>query len=796
LTTAKLLRPRLVVALGLWVAAAACTSPDEQPTPEPVAPAPAAEAKPPVVTEYARQLAALDRVTGPSGPDADAVSDVRAMLKAQDLAASGESKAAVKQWFLALRVARGAFGQRALEHWLKAYTDDLQRTVDVAVLARLIMAETDGGRLSPYMLDKGLTTEAAITPVLAANCAKWLTAPSQPEAAPTALPAPPPAGLPAQDPLLVKTSALVCKAGRGAARSEPWTAWAQTLPAGLQEYWEALVWQCGGRGGDALATLKRIYPRLAEAGHPAQALEAASRVAALHRAIGQRTEAGNVYLDLMPLWERPGITPASMGLDAPTLALRRIDEALYAARYRALLGDYEHGKAFAQKALDVIAATNAKGGLKAQQRDQIAAFSAEAYHTLAFRIALERHEFDSAQSLSLLGLKTPHLPSEWRDRLTWFAALYDYLGGNYESARKRWAGLLDQTRDVDVKAATYFWLARALERLNRPDDAHFYAAALVEDFPLSYYAVVALPAGLQGFGGPDTDWRATFGDIGALRAKLDAPLDPGRARTHPSVAPLLRRAQLLADARVHSWQRVAVDELDKSMAAALSMSADPEAFLELTRLENAAGNYLRTIGILNKLAKNVDGFWRRYPERILATFPEPYGEYYDAAASAESVEKALLLAISRQESGFTADIRSSANAIGVMQLIKPTATRFAADMGLSTSSIEQDLANPAINIKLGSRYLKVLSLNYKGFPPAVYAGYNAGEFAVDLWLKRRAHTDPLMFVELVPFGETKDYVKNVWRNIVVYRHLMAHGVTAGVFDRAERATQCLAAVRP
>jgi soluble lytic murein transglycosylase len=108
-------------------------------------------------------------------------------------------------------------------------------------------------------------------------------------------------------------------------------------------------------------------------------------------------------------------------------------------------------------------------------------------------------------------------------------------------------------------------------------------------------------------------------------------------------------------------------------------------------------------------------------------------------------------------------------------------------MGLSTASLEQDLKNPALNIKLGSHYLKVLSLNYKGFAPAIYAGYNAGEFAVDLWLKRRAHTDPLMFVELVPFGETKDYVKNVWRNIVVYRHLMEHGATAMVPD-ADRKT--------
>jgi soluble lytic murein transglycosylase-like protein len=77
---------------------------------------------------------------------------------------------------------------------------------------------------------------------------------------------------------------------------------------------------------------------------------------------------------------------------------------------------------------------------------------------------------------------------------------------------------------------------------------------------------------------------------------------------------------------------------------------------------------------------------------------------------------------------------------------------------------------------MGSRYLKRLSLEYKGFPPAVYGAYNAGEPAVDIWLKRRAHSDPLTFVELVPFGETKSYIRNVWRNVMVYSFLGAgHG---------------------
>ena len=117
------------------------------------------------------------------------------------------------------------------------------------------------------------------------------------------------------------------------------------------------------------------------------------------------------------------------------------------------------------------------------------------------------------------------------------------------------------------------------------------------------------------------------------------------------------------------------------------------------------------------------------------------------------------------------DIRSGANAIGVMQLIRPTAERFAAQLGIADKDLDTALRDPISNVRLGGRYLKSLSLMYEGFPPGVYGGYNAGELAIDLWRKHRSNPDPLAFIELVPFGETKDYIKGVWRNIAVYHFL-------------------------
>ena len=65
------------------------------------------------------------------------------------------------------------------------------------------------------------------------------------------------------------------------------------------------------------------------------------------------------------------------------------------------------------------------------------------------------------------------------------------------------------------------------------------------------------------------------------------------------------------------------------------------------------------------------------------------------------------------------------------------------------------LKRPEFNLHIGGAYLKELSLRYKGFQPAVFGAYNAGEFAMDAWLARRSDPDPLIWIEKVPFGEIK-----------------------------------------
>ncbi|MBQ47750.1 MAG: hypothetical protein CMP10_09855, partial [Zetaproteobacteria bacterium] len=138
-----------------------------------------------------------------------------------------------------------------------------------------------------------------------------------------------------------------------------------------------------------------------------------------------------------------------------------------------------------------------------------------------------------------------------------------------------------------------------------------------------------------------------------------------------------------------------------------------------------------------------------------------------------------------QESGFKSVARSGADALGLMQIIEVTARKLADKKGLRIDDFDIDLANPDKNIRLGNAYLKELNILYEGSLPAMFGAYNAGEFAMSIWRSRRWHKDTLLAVEMIPFGETREYIKKVWRNYSVYLNLQ-EALSKGLSDKGNR----------
>lgn len=146
--------------------------------------------------------------------------------------------------------------------------------------------------------------------------------------------------------------------------------------------------------------------------------------------------------------------------------------------------------------------------------------------------------------------------------------------------------------------------------------------------------------------------------------------------------------------------------------------------------------------------------------------------YREPPQVAGAPEPALVLGITRQESGFDPGVRSHADARGMMQILPSTAQIVARRMGVGYSAAQ--LYEPEYNMRLGSSYLGQMVDRFSGSYIMAAAGYNAGPGRPAQWIgwcgdPRTGGQDPLDFIECIPFSETRNYVMRVMENMQVYR---------------------------
>ncbi|MBX9767473.1 MAG: lytic transglycosylase domain-containing protein [Bdellovibrionales bacterium] len=132
------------------------------------------------------------------------------------------------------------------------------------------------------------------------------------------------------------------------------------------------------------------------------------------------------------------------------------------------------------------------------------------------------------------------------------------------------------------------------------------------------------------------------------------------------------------------------------------------------------------------------------------------------------VDPFLILAIIRQESAFNRFARSSAGARGLLQLMPGTAK----DVGRVRAS---ELYNPEVNLRVGVQFFGRLLERFHGNVVHALAGYNAGPLRVNAWAQRYNTTNPVLFTDLIPFRETREYVATILRNYYWYSHLYGAG---------------------
>lgn len=160
------------------------------------------------------------------------------------------------------------------------------------------------------------------------------------------------------------------------------------------------------------------------------------------------------------------------------------------------------------------------------------------------------------------------------------------------------------------------------------------------------------------------------------------------------------------------------------------------------------------------------------------------------SARVAAVDNAAIYAIARQESRFDREAVSRTGARGLMQLMPGTAKEVANKVGLAYSATRLT-SDPKYNVLLGSTYLETQLKRYEGSLVLAAAAYNAGPGNVNKWLAaygdpRSSKTDPVVWIEMIPFTETRKYVQRVMGNYLVYR--------ARLGDQSMRMSQALRAI--
>lgn len=313
--------------------------------------------------------------------------------------------------------------------------------------------------------------------------------------------------------------------------------------------------------------------------------------------------------------------------------------------------------------------------------------------------------------------------------------------------------------DEGAEGRTAYWRARTLEDMGRTDDADRGYADLVRAWPLSFHAQQAL-----------LRLRARRP---ARAAALTDELAKGATEhaLHFATRPELESAGFAAALELLRVGETALALREFTEMAAIGEGAD----LELRWIAAALLHHARAHGdAVNVVRKHLGPVRQSAPHgQALALwhigYPHAFAPLIERAAREGSVPAALMRALAREESSFDPNAVSPARAYGLVQLIEPTARKYAVPLKLPSSP--SALKQPEVNLRIGARFVSDLWKRYAGNVALIPAAYNAGSGATDKWLATRS-TDALdEWIESIPYGETRRYTRRVLQSYCVYAWL-------------------------
>ncbi|WP_288904307.1 lytic transglycosylase domain-containing protein [uncultured Sneathiella sp.] len=327
----------------------------------------------------------------------------------------------------------------------------------------------------------------------------------------------------------------------------------------------------------------------------------------------------------------------------------------------------------------------------------------------------------------------------------WTAGLAAWRLGRIDKAARHFAALAEVSRISDWNyTAANWWASRAYLKLGEPEKAYTFLERTARQ-PRTFYGLLAL-----------------------RQLGVEKPFSWS--------LPTLTSEQISWLMKIPSAKRaVALSEIGQyDLAAQELRAAFPSANDKLSPLLLALSEQIGAPSVAMRIGlflwENEDEPWDA------AIYPLPKWHPKDGF----KVDRALLYAFMRQESGFYPLARSGAGAKGLMQIMPSTASYLSGDRSLRNRS-NKKLFDPAYNLELGQKYLTYL-MNYKDVDTNLFhltAAYNGGPGNLKKWKSETKNSeDPLFFIEAMPSKETRNFIKRVLTNFWIYRHRMGQDLPA------------------
>ncbi len=267
--------------------------------------------------------------------------------------------------------------------------------------------------------------------------------------------------------------------------------------------------------------------------------------------------------------------------------------------------------------------------------------------------------------------------------------------------------------------------------------------------------------------------RSYYGFLAADEIGRDYALDDDRLTVADTT--LREVARVPGIVRARELFLVGLDGRGRSEWDATIQSFSPDEKMQAAVLADRWGWHSRAISTVASLGEYDD---------LEIRYPLPWQQQFESYSSAASISPTWAYGIARSESLFMRDVRSSAGAIGLMQLMPATGRSVARNISLPYSGIAT-LTDPEANIRLGTTYLGQMAVRFGGNPVLATAAYNAGPHRVDRWLPASGSEDARVWIENIPFNETRTYVKRVLSAQAIF-HWRMTGQVRRVSDELRR----------